>query len=104
MPSSSYRLRRRLSLTAKRNITRFGVAFSSACDHRVAKLLANGVERMEYSRVTDQEDKIRLAEDNLRRLVGYMTKQATKLGTFPLVDEKAFDAAVKDLCPMWPFC
>ncbi len=37
----------------------------------------------------------------------YMTKlseKAQKMGTFPKVDDIAFDKTLKEQCPMWPYC
>lgn len=104
MSSISFRLRQRLSNSIKRQLTKAGIAPSSACDHMLAKLITTGVERMVRAGVAEHEDKLRLAEHNLRRLANQLTEQANNLKTFPVVDDKGFNAAVKTVCPIWPFC
>jgi len=88
----------------KRSITKSGLALSDVTDQLVNKFIGTGVRRMETGRVLDREDKVRLAEDNLRRLVRKMVQEATNLRTFPIIEAKAFDNAVRALCPIWPFC
>ena len=59
---------------------------------------------MEAQGVLEQEDKIRLAEDNLRRLISTMGEFSVDTGTFPIVDDNCLDLAMKKVCPIWPFC
>jgi hypothetical protein len=94
----------RLNQYARRAVLKAGLGVSAACLHMIEQMIATGVMRMETQSALDREDKLRLAEENLRSCVKEMVQQAQVSGTFPAADEEAFQAALKKLCPMWPYC
>lgn len=98
------RLRRQLRQHATRLVARSGLALSPACDQMLTQLVDVGVQRLEAARLAEDPIKIRTAEDALRRLVRRLGDHTQRLGRFPVVDHEAYRAALKDLCPLWPFC
>jgi len=98
------RLRQRLLVTMRRAVSRAGISPSAACDQLLVKFVAMGVRRLDAANAMEMEDKIQLAEANLRRLVQALAKSAQLNRTFPIVDHFAFLDAQQKLCPAWPFC
>ena len=100
----SHRLRRQLKQYATRLVARAGLVLSPACEQMLIQFIDVGVQRLEAARLAEDAIKIRAAEDGLRRLVKRLGEHTQRQGRFPVVDHEAYRAAVKDLCPLWPFC
>jgi len=98
------KVRMRLVNSLRRLIAKNGAQPDAVTDSIIKKMIATGVQRMAVAQALEQEDKIRLAEDNLRRLMRYASDKAMTAGTFPIIEEPAFTAAHKTLCPVWPYC
>ena len=94
----------RLPAAARYGAPKLGLGLAPACDQMVENLIRNGVQRMQFSQALEQEDKIHLAERNLHRFIVYMRDKAMEFGTYPVLTEKAFEAAMKGVCPVWPYC
>jgi hypothetical protein len=88
----------------RRSVSRAGLSPTAASDQMLVKFVAMGVRRMQASNALELEDKIQLAEINIRRIVQIMAKAAMTSGTFPVIDQDAFLDAQRKLCPAWPFC
>jgi len=67
-------------------------------------MVSVGVERMTIAKVTEQQGKICLAERNIKRLVEYISNQAKAYGTYPEIHNLAFDMAMAECYPLWPYC
>lgn len=98
------RIQLRLNQHANRVVQKLGVGVMASCDQMLQQMISTGVMRMEIQKALEREDKLHLAEENLLACVKMMVAQAQALGTFPTVDEGAFEAAQKKLCPLWPYC
>jgi len=98
------RLRRQLRQHLTRQVARAGLVMSPACEHMLIQFIEVGAQRMEAARVAEDAMKIRAAEDGLRRLVKRLGEHTQRLGRYPVVDHDAYRGAVKDVCPLWPFC
>ena len=98
------RVQLRLNHDASRLLEKQGVSVTTACEQMLQRMIATGLSRMEVQKALEREDKLRLAEEHLLSCIKMMVEQAQTLGSFPVVDEDAFEAALKKLCPLWPFC
>lgn len=104
MAHAAFRAQRQLSAAGKRAVVKHGLGLSSTCQHQLDRMIRTGVERLRSQRALAQDDKLRLAEDNLARCVRRMGEEAERLGTFPVVDERCLSGALTSLCPLWPYC
>lgn len=104
MYSQRFRLQQRLKSSYMRKATKLGLGLSPACISQLDKLVHNGVERMDKQGVLEREDQIWSAEQMLGRYMTKLSEKAQKMGTFPKVDDIAFDKTMKEQCPMWPYC
>ena len=104
MSNPKFRVQLRLMNFVKRNTSKQGLGMSAPCQQMIESAVRKGINRMETQQVVEQEDKIRLAEDNLRRLIIVMGEFSVKTESFPIVDDNCFDLATKKICPIWPFC
>ena len=104
MANHIFRVRLRLMNFVKRSTSKQGLGMSASCQQMMEGAVRKGINRMETQGVAEQEDKIRLAEDNLRRLIVAMGEFSVDTGSFPIVDDNCFDLAMKKVCPIWPFC
>ena len=77
--------------------------FSPYCEQRVEHMVSIGVERMTMDKVTEQQEKICLAEKNIKRLIEYLSDHAKVYGSFPYLEDLAFDMAMAECYPLWPF-
>ena len=98
------RVQLRLNQFANRLLEKQGVGVTPSCEQMLQRLITTGVSRMEIQKALEREDKLRLTEEHLLSCIKMMAEQAQALGSFPVVDEAAFEAALKKLCPLWPFC
>ena len=67
-------------------------------------MIANGIERMRTQGVSEREEQIWFAEQNLSLCLTNLSTTAQAMGTFPRVEDKAFEKVLKELCPIWPYC
>ncbi|MFC1664126.1 hypothetical protein ACFL17_00675 [Pseudomonadota bacterium] len=104
MSNPTFRVRLRLMNFVKRITSKQGLGMSAPCQQMMEGTVRKGINRMETQGVAEKEDKIRLAEDNLRRLIVAMGGFSVDTGSFPIIDNDCFDLAMKKVCPIWPFC
>lgn len=104
MHQQKMRVQLRLNQYANRVVKKTGLGVSTACQHMLHQMIATGVMRLDTQQALEREDKLRLAEEHLNDCIKEMGQHAQGLGTFPAVDEDAFQAALKKLCPLWPYC
>lgn len=104
MAHAAFRVQRHLSATLKRAVVRHGLGLSSTCQQQLERTIRTGVERMRSQRALLQEDKLRLAEENLVRCIQRMGEESERSGAFPLVDEDCLSSALTGMCPLWPYC
>ncbi len=104
MVAPAFRLKHRLTQASQRIAQKLGLGVSPGCQQLIEKMIANGVTRMQVQGALEREEQIQLAEDHLRRCLDALSEQAVTAGTFPQVDEHAFQLATKKLCPLWPYC
>lgn len=88
----------------KRRLTKLGVGLTPACQHLFDKMITVGVSRLEHQRALERQEQILRAEDNLMRCIHELQERAQILGTYPIVDEEAFNQMLKKMSPLWPFC
>lgn len=77
---------------------------SPYCEQRVKRMINIGVERMVISKVAEMPDKINLAIKNIKCLVEYLSEHAKAYGSYPEIEEIAFDIAIAECYPLWPYC
>lgn len=77
---------------------------SSYCLSQIEKIIDHAIERMVIESVTERADKIIVAEENLKHLLEYFRDHAKSLGTYPFLDDNAFDTALAGCYPLWPYC
>lgn len=85
-------------------MTKLGLGPTPGCLQLVEKMISVGVTRLEHQRALDREEHIIQSQENLRKCIAELSERAMVLGTFPVVDEKAFNQMQKKLSPMRPFC
>ena len=85
-------------------MTKLGLGVTPGCQQLVEKMIANGVSRLEHQRALERQEHIIQSQENLRKCVQELGERAQVLGTFPVVDEEAFEEMQKKLSPIWPFC
>ena len=98
------RIKQRLNLAGRKAATKIGVGLTPACQQMMEDMVGKGITRMENQRVLEREAQVRLAEDNLKKLVSELSVQAAEIGTFPVCDDQAFTKAFQRACPIWPYC
>jgi len=99
-----FAIRSRLSSILGTEIEDQKLHLSPYCEERVEHMVSVGVERMSVAKVTEQNDKIFLAERNIKRLVEYLSNQAKSYGTYPEIEQAVFDTAIAECYPLWPYC
>jgi len=99
-----FAIKSRLSSILRTEIEDQELHLSPYCEERVENMISVGVERMSIAKVTEQNDKIYLAERNIKRLVEYISNQAKSYGTYPEIEESVFDIAISECYPLWPYC
>ena len=62
-----------------------------------------GIEKMMFSKLVDKPDKRLLAEQNLIHFLEFIENHSKELGCYPILNEKAFEAAMIDVGSLWPF-
>lgn len=100
---SPFALQLRLTATFETEMEDQKLHFSRYCKQRVEHMVSIGVERMTMDKVTEQQEKICLTERNIKRLIEYLSDQAKVYGSFPDLEDLAFDMAMAECYPLWPF-
>ncbi|HEC12084.1 MAG TPA: hypothetical protein ENI80_02380 [Acidiferrobacteraceae bacterium] len=103
MAAKTFRLKRRLTKAAIQHMGKAGLSLTPACEQLMGKLIGTGIKRMEVSQVVEDESKIRLAEDNLKKLIIEVRRETSARGTFPIVEENSIQGAFKKLQSLWPY-
>ena len=85
-------------------MTKLGLGPTPGCLQSVEKMIAVGVSRLEHQNALQREEQLVQSQENLRKCISELGERAMVLGTFPVVDEEAFEQMQKKLSPMWPFC
>ena len=80
-----------------------GLQLSPYSEQRVKNMVSIGVERMTMDKVIEKKEKVHLAEENVKRLIEYLSDQAKAYGSFPYMEDLAFDMAIAECYPLWPF-
>ena len=96
-------LKAKLTLVLEREIESIDLYLSPYGLSQIEKILDHGVERMGIDGVTESIEKIYVAEENLKRLLEYFCNYAKTLGTYPFLDDGAFDTALAECYPLWPY-
>ena len=99
-----FRVQTEFNQLAKRRVTKLGLGLSPGCLQLLEKMISVGVSRLEHQRALEREEQLMLSEQNLLKCVDVLLERSNVLGTFPIVNEEAFDQMQKKLSPMWPFC
>ena len=85
-------------------VLKAGLVVTNPCQQMLEQMVITGVTRMDHQQALELADKLQLAEENLNALVRMMARRSEESGMFPTIDEDAFQSALKELCPLWPFC
>ncbi len=96
-------LRSRFLSIMKREMSSRDFHPTSYSEYQFEKIVGQGVERMRTSNVVDNMGKVIQAEQNLRRLIDYFCNYSQEAGSYPTLDNEAFDSALRDCPPHWPF-
>ena len=103
MANPVFHTNRRLNTFIRRLGDKQGFGMSPATINMLDALIRKGTARMQVQQVLEREEKLRLAEDNLRRLLRSMATFSTDNGKFPIIDDECFNFAIKTVSPIWPF-
>ncbi len=76
---------------------------TSYSTYQIEKMVGQGVERMRINNAVDQVGKVIQAEQNLRRLIDYFCTCSKDVGTYPTLDDNAFNSALIACPPLWPY-
>ena len=79
------------------------MSIGTDCQSQLSDLIRSAAKRIENDGVAADPAKIAEAEHNLRVLLAVMTREAGVQGLFEL-RESTFQAAMSQLCPIFPFC
>jgi hypothetical protein len=77
---------------------------SPYCEQRGEHMIRVGVELMSIANVTEVAAKINLADENIKRLVEYLSDHAKTYGSYPEMEDIMFDSAIAECYPLWPYC
>ena len=100
---SSFALFSRLEAILKSEMEDQGPQLSPYSEQRVKNIISIGVERMTMAKVIEKQGKVHLAEENIKRLIEYLSDQAKAYGSFPKMEDFAFDMAIAECYLLWPF-
>jgi len=100
---SSFALLSILTGILKSELEDQGIQLSPYCGEQVEHMISIGVERMTMAKVIEKQDKVHLAEENIKRLIEYLSDQAKAYGSFPYLEDLAFDMAIGECYPLWPY-
>jgi len=103
MAQATFQISRRLNVYVQRLSDKQGFGMAPAVAQLVESLIKKGIVRLQNEQLLEREDKIRLAEDNLRRLVNTMGMYSVEKRKFPVIDDECYQYAFKKLNPIWPF-
>ena len=96
-------LKSRLLSIMKREMSSHDFHPNSYCEYQIEKIVGQGVQRMRINNAVDQVGKVIQAEQNLRRLIDYFCTYSKDVGTYPTLDDDAFNSALV-ACPLlWPY-
>ena len=73
------------------------------CEQQLRSLIWHGVEEIVAQHLLNDKEKIDLAKGNLVQLLNKMMHHQVGFGMTEL-HEPTLNAALNDLCPLWPFC
>lgn len=104
MQTRRFQLQLRLKHYCTRRASKLGLGLTPSSRMLLERMIKNGVERMEKQGATEREEQIFFAEQNLSLYLKKLSDKAQAMGTFPLVDDEAFDKVLKEQCPIWPYC
>jgi len=104
MHTRRFQLQQRLKKSCTKKASKLGLALTPQCRILIERMISNGVERMIKQGATEREEQIHFAEHNLFRYLSGLSDKAQVMGTFPTVDDKAFDKVMREQCPIWPYC
>ena len=100
---TSFYILSKLKFVARSEVDVQGLQLSSYSEQRIDRLIHIGIERMTINRVIEKQETINLAEGNIKRLIEYLAEQAVLLGSYPQMEDLAFDTAMTDCYPLWPY-
>jgi len=100
---SAVALKSKLTLVLEREIESIDLFMSPYGLSQIEKIIDHGVERMGIDGVTESLEKIYASEENIVRLLDYFCNYAKTLGTYPFLDDSAFDTALAECYPLWPY-
>ncbi len=103
MAAKTFRLKRRLTKAAIQHMGKAGLSLTPACEQLMVKFIDTGIKRMEIAQVFEDESKIRLAEDNLKKFIREVRGETSTQGTFPVVEEGSIQGALKKIQSLWPY-
>ena len=93
----------RLLSIMKREMSSHDFRPTSYCEYQLEKIVGQGVERMRINNAVDQIGKVMQAEQNLRRLIDYFCNYSKDVGTYPTLDDDAFNSALITCPLLWPY-
>ena len=101
---TGFGLTSRLSGILNQEIEGQALQLSSYSMHRMQHIVGMGVERMSLVHATEMQDKVNLAENNIKHLVEYLADKAKDYGSYPAIKDSVFDTAMSECYPLWPYC
>ncbi len=87
----------------QREVETCGVRLPPYALQQVETLVNQGLERMRRTKAVDHPGLVINAERNLRRLVRYLAEYAREAGSFPELEPRQFDAAMRSCPAFWPY-
>ena len=97
-------LRVRLTSIMRREIEFRKLQLSPYCVAQLESLIRQGIVRMELIDAHKNPGHTMRAETNIKALIAYLVGCSKDAGTFPVLSESEYDAAMRSPPPLWPFC
>lgn len=99
----SQQLKNGLKRILEDEVSNLGLSMPIASQRLTEKMINIGVQRMVTAGADKRQDRVLLAETNLKAFVQGMAVQARVLKTGKVIGAKAFQMA-KNAHSFWPFC
>ena len=88
----------------QRELQSQSLQLSPGCAQQIEQLVGHGVQRMHINNAGSHAGHVLQAERNLKLLIRYFSDYSRNSGTFPMLNDSDFDAALLACPTFWPYC
>jgi len=100
---SSSALLSRLEAILESEMEHQELQLSPCSEQWMEDIVSIGVDRMAMDKVFEKQEMVHLAEENIKHLMEYLSDQAKTYRSFPYMEDLAFDMAMEECSPLWPY-